>query len=87
MVDGYGSNDFCVGPGSLRRTRRVRGSFASPSRWPIVLVYPVIPAAVATLVVGGHSYALPRFWTIVLLAEFISLRRDAVAADAAAARH
>jgi hypothetical protein len=37
-----------------------------------VLVYPVIPAAVATLVVSGHSDALPRFWTIVLLAEFIS---------------
>jgi hypothetical protein len=37
-----------------------------------VLVYPVIPAAVATLVLGGHPNALPRFWTVVLLAEFIS---------------
>ncbi len=35
-----------------------------------VLVYPVIPAAVATLVLGGYGSALPRFWTIVLLAEF-----------------
>lgn len=37
-----------------------------------VLVYPVIPAAVATLVLGGYGDALPRFWTIVLLAEFIA---------------
>jgi hypothetical protein len=37
-----------------------------------VLVYPVIPAAVATLAIGGHPEALPRFWTIVLLAEFLS---------------
>lgn len=37
-----------------------------------VLVYPVIPAAVATLIIGGHAGGLPRFWTVVLLAEFIS---------------
>jgi hypothetical protein len=37
-----------------------------------LLVYPVIPAAVAALVLGGYSYALPRFWTIVLLAEFVA---------------
>ena len=37
-----------------------------------VLVYPVIPAAVATLVIGGHPEALPRFWATVLLAEFVS---------------
>ena len=37
-----------------------------------VLVYPVIPAAVATLAIGGHLDAMPRFWAIVLLAEFIS---------------
>jgi len=37
-----------------------------------LLVYLVIPAAVATLVIGGHFDALPRFWTVVLLAEFIS---------------
>ena len=35
-----------------------------------VLVYAVIPAAVATLAIGGHRDAIPRFWTIVLLAEF-----------------
>lgn len=37
-----------------------------------VLVYPVIPAAVVTLIVGGHPEALPRFWATVLLAEFVS---------------
>jgi membrane-associated phospholipid phosphatase len=37
-----------------------------------VLVYPVIPAAVATLVIGGRPDALPRFWATVLLAEFAS---------------
>ena len=37
-----------------------------------VLVYPVIPAAVVTLVLGGHLDALPRFWATVLLAEFVS---------------
>ena len=37
-----------------------------------VLVYLVIPAGVATLALGGHPEAIPRFWTIVLLAAFIS---------------
>jgi PAP2 superfamily len=37
-----------------------------------VLVYPVIPAAVATLVIGGHGDALPRFWSTVLLAAFVA---------------
>lgn len=37
-----------------------------------VLVYPVIPAAAVTLIMGGHPEALPRFWATVLLAEFIS---------------
>ena len=37
-----------------------------------VLVYAVIPAAVATLAIGGHPDAIPRFWTVVLLAEFRS---------------
>jgi len=37
-----------------------------------VLVYPVIPAAVATLASGGHLDAVPRFWATVFLAEFVS---------------
>ena len=37
-----------------------------------VLVYLVIPAGVATLAIGGHPDAIPRFWAIVLLAEFVS---------------
>jgi PAP2 superfamily protein len=37
-----------------------------------LLVYPLIPVAVATLALGGHVEAIPRFWIIVLLAEFIS---------------
>jgi hypothetical protein len=37
-----------------------------------LLVYPVIPAAMVTLVNSGHLDALPRFWATVLLAEFAS---------------
>ena len=37
-----------------------------------VLVYPVIPAAVATLAIAGRSDAIPHFWSVVLLAEFLS---------------
>lgn len=37
-----------------------------------VLVYPVIPAAAATLALGGRVDALPRFWATVLLAEFMA---------------
>ncbi|HEU4693866.1 MAG TPA: phosphatase PAP2 family protein [Vicinamibacterales bacterium] len=37
-----------------------------------VLVYLVIPAGVVTLAMGGHAGAIPRFWAIVLLAEFVS---------------
>jgi len=36
------------------------------------LVYPVIPAAAVTLAIGGHLDAVPRFWSTVLLAEFVS---------------
>ncbi len=37
-----------------------------------LLVYLVIPAGVATLAIGGHPDTIPRFWAIVLLAEFVS---------------
>jgi hypothetical protein len=37
-----------------------------------LLVYLVIPAGVATLAIGGHASAIPRFWAIVILAEFLS---------------
>jgi hypothetical protein len=37
-----------------------------------VLVYPVIPAGAATLALGGRPEALPRFWSTVLLAEFMA---------------
>jgi PAP2 superfamily len=37
-----------------------------------VLVYLIIPAGVATLAIGGHADSIPRFWAIVLLAEFLS---------------
>jgi len=36
------------------------------------LVYPVIPAAAVTLAIGGDLDAVPRFWSTVLLAEFVS---------------
>jgi hypothetical protein len=65
-----------------RRWLRRPGILAAYERSPAVvreslemaylLVYPVIPAAVAVLVIGGHSNALPRFWAVVLLAEFVS---------------
>lgn len=37
-----------------------------------VLVYAVVPAGALTLMLGGHGDAVPRFWAIVLLAEFTS---------------
>ena len=37
-----------------------------------LLVYLVIPAGVVTLSVSGHPDEVPRFWAIVLLAEFVS---------------
>jgi hypothetical protein len=37
-----------------------------------LLVYLVIPAGVAALTLGGRPDAVPRFWAVVLLAEFIS---------------
>jgi membrane-associated phospholipid phosphatase len=63
----------------LLRRHGIFAAYDASPRWlresfemAYVLVYPVIPAAVATLALGGHPGALPRFWTIVLLAEFIS---------------
>jgi membrane-associated phospholipid phosphatase len=35
-----------------------------------LLVYVALPAAATTLVLGGHSDHVERFWTVVLLAEF-----------------
>jgi len=37
-----------------------------------VLVYAVVPAGAVTLALGGHADAVPRFWSVVLLAEFVS---------------
>ena len=37
-----------------------------------VLVYVVVPAGALTLVLAGHADAVPRFWAVVLLAEFVS---------------
>jgi membrane-associated phospholipid phosphatase len=37
-----------------------------------VLVYAVVPAGAIVLAVGGHADAVPRFWSVVLLAEFLS---------------
>lgn len=37
-----------------------------------VLVYAVVPAGALTLAIGGHADAVPRFWSVVLLAEFLS---------------
>ena len=37
-----------------------------------VLVYAVVPAGALTLVFAGHGEAVPRFWAVVLLAEFVS---------------
>jgi hypothetical protein len=62
----------------LRRTG-VLGAYAARPRIvheffevAYVLVYPVIPAGVAALALDGHRDAIPRFWAIVLLAEFLS---------------
>jgi membrane-associated phospholipid phosphatase len=37
-----------------------------------LLVYIVVPAGAAALVVGGHAAAVPEFWAVVLTAEFLS---------------
>ena len=37
-----------------------------------VLVYAVVPLGAVTLALGGHADAVPRFWAVVLLAEFVS---------------
>jgi len=37
-----------------------------------VLVYAVVPAGAIALVLGGHADDVPRFWSVVLLAEFVS---------------
>lgn len=37
-----------------------------------VLVYAVVPAGAITLMLGGRGDSVPRFWAIVLLAEFTS---------------
>jgi membrane-associated phospholipid phosphatase len=37
-----------------------------------MLVYAVVPAGAVTLVIGGHADVVPRFWSVVLLAEFVS---------------
>ena len=37
-----------------------------------VLVYAVVPAGAITLVLGGYADDVPRFWSVVLLAEFVS---------------
>ena len=37
-----------------------------------LLVYAVVPAGALTLVFAGHAEAVPRFWAVVLLAEFVS---------------
>jgi membrane-associated phospholipid phosphatase len=62
----------------LRRTGVLAAYAASPRvaheafELAYLLVYPVIPAGVAALAIGGHADAIPRFWAIVLLAEFLS---------------
>lgn len=37
-----------------------------------VLVYAVVPVGAVTLALGGHADAVPRYWSIVLLAEYVS---------------
>jgi len=62
----------------LRRTGVLAGYANGPAivhealETAYVLVYAVIPAAVATLAIAGRSDAVPRFWSVVLLAEFLS---------------
>ncbi len=59
-------------PGVLAAYASAPGVVHESLEMAYVLVYPVIPAAVATLALGGHVEAIPRFWAIVLLAEFLS---------------
>lgn len=56
--------------GLLSAYRTAPRAVREASELAYALVYPAIPAAVATLVIGGHGEVLPRFWAVVLLAEF-----------------
>ena len=49
-----------------------RASCASLLELAYLLVYAVVPAGAAALLLSGHADAVPRFWAIVLLAEFVS---------------
>ena len=64
----------------LRIDTRVARGMCSSCPWLLreylelayVLVYIVVPAGALTLVFGGHPESVPRFWAVVLLAEFVS---------------
>lgn len=64
----------------LRIDTRLARGLSSPCPWLLreylelayVLVYVVVPAGALTLVFGGHPESVPRFWAVVLLAEFVS---------------
>lgn len=60
--------DERVGLAHVRCPRLLRDYFELA----YVLVYAVVPAGAITLALGGHVDAVPRFWSVVLLAEFVS---------------
>jgi len=86
LLGGYWlSGLFFVGPMARLERWRLRideRSGMSRIEWPRVvrdyfelayaLVYAVVPAGALTLAFGGHAAAVPRFWSVVLLAEFLS---------------
>jgi membrane-associated phospholipid phosphatase len=56
----------------LMRMRRCPALVREYLELTYVLVYAVVPAGALTLALGGHADAVPRFWAVVLLAEFAS---------------
>jgi hypothetical protein len=51
--------------------RRAPGAIATYFEVSYVLVYAVVPGGAVTLAAAGHGGQIDRFWTVVLLSEFI----------------
>jgi len=57
--------------GVLERYRRSPDAVQSFFEVSYLLVYLAVPAGAATVIVSGHLEHVDRFWTVVLLAEFV----------------
>jgi membrane-associated phospholipid phosphatase len=58
-------------PGLLARFNRAPRAMVEYFELSYLLVYPIVPAGVLTLALGGHAGEVGRLWATVLLSEFI----------------